>query len=629
MGALKNLIIAVTGTMKHDNSQLRKWIEANDGRYSPSVRKGITHLIAGEDAWRNSSDAVQAATMLGVFVVDYDWLEDSLQKRRRLAEKAYTWEYKWQARKLRKMLKKLGPAADAKKFLEGCEEAKKATGTGTSKSRPRVAVRKPKQSKSFFFADVVNVPFVSAADDLKRRREEREGAKAKKAEEQAAKKTAQAETDRAVSSASSAAKFLSSEAENDASPPTSASSHTLSANSSPPALSVLGAQAKKPSLKDLYHYYLDSTGFEYKIVLTRCNLRANEITLYRLSILESHTKPHVYCTFVEYIPPGTRTTPSSGEACIQALLDFNATFHDDSGTGLEDTTSSHEDNYDCSPQTHHPLPQQQPTEPHPEATRLNSLLAPPLPSTAHPFKSLIAPMTSPFPTAWRAFRHAFRDLTLLTWEERFDVSKTLYKTRAAQLGIEPFVYTRPKAGLPLGLRVQEVGMGLFQDPPAPVLVRGERGEVVTAAAAAALAGARGVAGGVAGVGEVSEANTDTHDPTYTHNAFSLPSLTPPLTPTSGLIGSALHKEATTARRLYAEKTLLRAQEAEAARLKGLGLRKSEDRDKESGKGRGRRNLSRPLFNGVLGRPRVDAWARWKGEGEGKYGRPFPSERRGF
>src|SRR5690242_9841007 len=243
MGALKNLTIAVTGTFDHEYSQLKKWIEANGGRYSPGVRKGITHLITGKDAWKAASDAVQAAVKIGAFVVTYDWLEDSLHTGRKLAEKKYTWEYKWEERRAIREMEKIGLLADAKKFNDGCEEAKKATGTGTSKSQPRLVVRKPKQSKSFFFSDVINVPFVSAADDLKRKREEREAAKVKRAEEQVAKKTEQAKTNRATPAASSTTQSCTSNAEA-ASSPLSASSHALSTTSFQPALSVAGVQAK-------------------------------------------------------------------------------------------------------------------------------------------------------------------------------------------------------------------------------------------------------------------------------------------------------------------------------------------------------------------------------------------------
>ncbi|UPX17262.1 uncharacterized protein EKO05_0007628 [Ascochyta rabiei] len=560
MGILKNLVIAVTGTLGADAPQLKKWIEANDGRYSPSVRKGVTHLVTGPDAWKNATDPVQAAVQVGALVVSYDWLEDSLQRKRKLAETKYTWEYLWQERKRRKQMKRLGTLNDTMKFNDGCREANKATSTGTSKSR--TAARKPKPSTSFFFADVVNVPFVSAADDLKRRREEREAGKATRAEEAAASKVEDAKSNRAgPHAAASLTEKLSS--------PSSATSQALGSASLQIAAPA-GLEAKKPSLKDLYHYYLDITGFEYKIILTRCDLRAGEISRYRLSILESHTKPHVYCTFVEYFPPGTGVAGAGEAGCIQALMDYTTTFLD-CRAEEPDTDSTSIDNDEETPHTLLSSPQQPTTPTHPRASHLLSLLSPAIPSSTSPYKTLLAPMNSPFTTAWHIFRHTFRDLTLLAWEERFDVSKTLYKARAAHLGTEPFVYVRPKAGLPLGLRVQEAGLGLN-----PVVAENNDG----------------VSGALVGGGA---------EEVYTRNAHSLPALT--LALGSGIVGSAVQRDLDAVRDA-AEKEKRVAEE----RARGLGLGLGQDLKLE--KKMKKPDFSRPLFNGVTGRPAVDASRRY-------------------
>lgn len=611
MAVLKNLLIAVAGTLEHDATQIKKWIDANGGRYSPNVRRGVTHLITGKDAWKQSSDAVQAANKLGVFVVTFEWLEDSLHKRRRLAEKKYTWEYKTQKKKVEKRLKKMGDQADTKQFEDGCEEIKKVTGSGMSKSRrSRPVVRKPKKSTSVLTGDW-HTPFVSAADDLARRRKERDEATAKKkAEKEAAKQAEIAKSDRAA--APSMAPSSCSTADNLPSP-ASGSSHALSTTSFEPGSLACGAQAKKTSLKDLYHYYLDCTGFEYRAILTRCNLRVNEITRYRLSLLETHTKPHAYCTFIEYFPPSAGNTTVSGDACVQALLDFDKTYHEGTAPGIdtyESMNGSQEDDTDARPAAL--LLPQQGIQHDPEAERLRALLAPraaspvPLPAD-RPYKNLIAPQASDFATAWRAFRHAFRDLTLLSWEERLDISKTLYKSRATHFAIEPFVYVRPKHGLPLGLRVQQAG--LFQNQTLAPL--SEDGSILA---------------------HPSPQTQRENDDGYAYNTFALPALSAPLGP--GIIGQAIERDVKAARDA-AEEAKRRADEAEEARLRKLGLaRKAENRKKP--------NYSRPLFNGINGRPTTDAWGQPKrGEGGvgGLYGsglvgggvvkqkRPFPSERK--
>ena len=319
MGVLSGLTIAVAGTLEYDNTQIKKWVDANGGRYSPSVSKHVTHLIASKEAWKSASDEVQKAVKYQAWVVTYDWLEDSLIQKRKLPETKYSWENKEQERKRNKEMKKLGLLADTKKFQDGCEAAKKATGTGTSKSRSRATARKPRKSRSLLVGDMVNVPFVPASETLRQKREEREAAAAKKAAEQATKKTP---TNPSSSSAASA------------------SSHTLTASSPQPA-----PQAKK-SLKDLYHYFLDATGFEYKILLTRCDLPANTMQRYHLSILESHTKPNVYCTFIQYYPAGMAEPSAESSGCIQAVFDFNNTFHETNNIKEETASDANNDGHD-------------------------------------------------------------------------------------------------------------------------------------------------------------------------------------------------------------------------------------------------------------------------------------------
>jgi hypothetical protein len=55
---------------------------------------------------------VRAALDAGAFVVSYDWLEDSLQKGRRLSEKKYEWSFLRQQRKMRRDMVKLGERYD-------------------------------------------------------------------------------------------------------------------------------------------------------------------------------------------------------------------------------------------------------------------------------------------------------------------------------------------------------------------------------------------------------------------------------------------------------------------------------------------------------------------------------------
>ena len=538
MGVLNGLTIAVAGTLDYDNTQIKKWVEANGGRYSPSVSKHITHLIASKAAWKDASDQVQQAVKHQAWVLTYDWLEDSLLKKRKLAETKYSWEAKEQERRRNKEVKKLGLLADTKKFQDGCEAANKATGTGTSQPRSRTARKQPRQSRSVLTGDMANVPFVSAAETLRQKREARE----KKAASQAAKKASQSPTNTPSPSAALA------------------SSHSLTPSSPQPS-----PQAKK-SLKDLYQYYLDATGFEYKILLARCDLPANTMQRYQLSILESHAKPNVYCTFIQYHPAGVGEPRKESSGCIQAVFDFNSTFQEETSVDVDEEPAAASSSSEASPTQHHP-----------EATRLLTLATPPVPSPSSPYKTLLAPMASPFPTAFRAFRHAFRDLTLLAWEERFALPRPLYRLRAARHGIEPFVYVRPKLGLPTGLAAQEGGLFCGR-------VRDGAGE-----------------GGV-GV-EVEEKQ----DEAYVRPAFPfLPALAVPLG--QGVIGAAV-----------------RAERREKERKEDV--ERERDERKRAGQGQGKRKRNQgPLFD----------WWRTGDEGEGdgdggagKRRRMFPAERRGL
>jgi hypothetical protein len=347
-----------------------------------------------------------------------------------------------------------------KKFVEGCEEVRKATGSGMSKSKPKPRPR-PK-SKSFFFSDSTVTPFVSATEDLARRRAERKAADGDKdvsaGSVSASSHVSPASSERRLQSPSPCSGSVVEMSSPSAALRSPVADTSASSSSIVPVST--GQDAKKPSLKDLYHFYLDTSGFEYKVMLVRTNYYANNMTRYRLSILESHAKPHVYCTFVEYMPPagnpgqvgrGGGVGGVGSEAKLRGML-----------KGFIKSTESRERETRASPAQAFQVPPtpSSSSSPPTEAARLHTLVTPPTPSTTASYKALVAPQHSTFATAWLVFRHVFRDLTLLSWEERFDISKTLQKARACRLGVEPFVYVKPKPGLPVGLRTQDPA--LFQ-----------------------------------------------------------------------------------------------------------------------------------------------------------------------
>ena len=417
MGALNKLTIALTGTHPHETKQIRSWIERNGGKYSAGIKENVTHLVASKETYKARNDAVRQAIDLGIDVVSYDWFDDSLQARRKLSTRKYKWEVLTKERRTRKELKRLGKAADGKKFRDGCARIKELTGSGTSKST--TVATNPRKSKSFFFAAkipaVPPTPFASAKEDLLRRRAEREIALADGTEGPGDDEVNETEDHSSALVTSSPSPSTPS-----STTPKKPKPQSCPPNDSPP---IIDAPAKLTHWKDSYHYYQDQTGFDYKIVLVRSDFSSAGFAQYHIGLLESHAKPHTYWTIVQYKPPAAKSSlpPPAQEA------------------------DSHQT----------PNHAQRPSS---EASRLLALITHPPRTDSTPFKTSLCPRTSTFSIAFTAFRHAFRDLTLLTWEERFDGQKTVQKARAVLLDTEPFVYGRPKQGMPTGLFPQEKGM---------------------------------------------------------------------------------------------------------------------------------------------------------------------------
>lgn len=272
MGVLDKLTIAVVGTHPHDAKQIKVWIERNGGKFSAKINKSVTHLIASKEAYKKPADAVQQATDLNIHVVSYDWFDDSLQARKKLGTRKYTWEVLIKERRKKKELKRLGTQTDGSKFRKGCEKIKRLTGSGTSKTSP-IRVRKPRKSKSFFFTTsapaVPSVPFISAKEDLLRRRAEREAALAEGAgarvgagagagaSEDQAKNLIEVMDDTPSPARRSAGSFV---------------PKPIASTNKPKPVRVTSKkepQAKISHWKEDYHYYQDVDGFEYKIVLVR------------------------------------------------------------------------------------------------------------------------------------------------------------------------------------------------------------------------------------------------------------------------------------------------------------------------------------------------------------------------
>jgi len=288
-------------------------------------------------------------------------------------------------------------------------------------------------------------------------------------------------------------------------------------------------------------------------MLLRQNPYLNNHAKYTLRLYESHTKPHVYATAVRYThPAGSKNAGGNGVGMRKlAEDDFSAIL----GMGAKNektkvstaTSNGQESNSASNPTTADTPSPSTSSAVTTEAARLTALITSSTPSPSTPYNKIITPPNTPFPTAFQAFRHIFRDLTLLTWEERLTVVTTplsspnsLQRLRAQAFQIEPFIWRAPAAGMPIGLMPK----------------------------------------GLDGV------DARVLDGSYVRNRYELPGLDEPLGD-QGSVGSALVREA--------QEAVRKAEEEQRRR------RAEEKRNAEASRPV-KANYKQPLFNGVHGRP---------------------------
>ncbi|OAL44629.1 hypothetical protein IQ07DRAFT_245979 [Pyrenochaeta sp. DS3sAY3a] len=521
MGVLSGLTVAVYGTHPHEPHQIKKWVEANGGRWSPSFRIGVTHVITSKAAWKKAADPIQQASDRGVWLVSFDWLEDSLNAKRKLSEKRYTWDHLVKEKQKRREWKKLGAQFDSKKFLDGCEIAKELTGSGTSP-----ALRKPRQSKGFFFGSSTSSS--KPALDLEN----------KDADEDTVEDTRVKPQQPSLSSHPQHTKP--SKLPKTLKP--ASTSRNSSASASVSTDTAVGSNAKASHFKDLYHYYIDNDGFEYKIMLVRSDFSSNSFARYHIGLLESHAKPHTYCTVVQFTPPakknvGQMAVTGKQEVPESALKSMLQKFLEEAGNN---------------------------------ATLTSDKVAGDLSEDERPFKSLICPMNSDFVSSFRAFRYAFRDITLLAWEERFDHDKVIQKARAKEMNIEPYLYSKPAKGMPIGLFPQIAG--------------------------------------------IMERMQGEHDDFYTRDTFSLPSISHPISK-HGAIGAALQREEEELERKEREARLEAEANENVRKKQAMADKKKATAEKRNA------NYNKPFYNGSNGRSQSVVTY-----GAPKRRKPFPKDR---
>ncbi|KAK3357226.1 hypothetical protein B0T25DRAFT_579334 [Lasiosphaeria hispida] len=122
----QGITIALAGELagQWNDTNITRWVSQREGVISYQMDSSVTHLICSEDEFKKKSPRIKAALKRGkkeCQIVTVDWLEDSINKRRRLPEREYS---------LDKSLK--GERAKQRqdsKVAKGLEQGEKAVNT--------------------------------------------------------------------------------------------------------------------------------------------------------------------------------------------------------------------------------------------------------------------------------------------------------------------------------------------------------------------------------------------------------------------------------------------------------------------------------------------------------------------
>lgn len=65
-------------------ADVSRWVTYHGGSFSNTVGEGVTHLLATPEQFKQKLPAVKTAlTFKSIHIVTQDWLEDTLERRRR------------------------------------------------------------------------------------------------------------------------------------------------------------------------------------------------------------------------------------------------------------------------------------------------------------------------------------------------------------------------------------------------------------------------------------------------------------------------------------------------------------------------------------------------------------------
>ncbi|KAF2084620.1 hypothetical protein K490DRAFT_68554 [Saccharata proteae CBS 121410] len=265
--AFAGFTIAVAGSFGagREPGAIKKWVEGAGGDFTQSITSETTHLICAEEHLKKSNKLVQEAIKHDVYIVSFDWLEDSLASRSHKREKPYLLnkansksrakaKAKPKQRAERKAKQRKTAKRLVKEFDAGCRGAKEDLNSGRSTPVPR-------------------------ARSMSSASEAEEQAQQKKATPPSTARAALAQL-RAAKVAKDAARLAEDKAKEAA---IARADLELPANSA-----------------ENHHFYRDESGFVYNITLSRVNPAQNTNERYQLRIYESNANPHTYAMHVRY-----------------------------------------------------------------------------------------------------------------------------------------------------------------------------------------------------------------------------------------------------------------------------------------------------------------------------------------
>ncbi|MCJ1462632.1 hypothetical protein MMC07_001234 [Pseudocyphellaria aurata] len=148
---LKSFTIAATGTFGPQRSyeKIRQWVEANGGTFTMTISPKVTHLICSREHFKKgvamgmisstpsdpdsdilTTELVQEARKIdGLYIVNFDWLEDTLMKKYRRKETKYLLQQQVRAaakaKRVKKAVRKDRIQKGVEAFEKGCEDFQK------------------------------------------------------------------------------------------------------------------------------------------------------------------------------------------------------------------------------------------------------------------------------------------------------------------------------------------------------------------------------------------------------------------------------------------------------------------------------------------------------------------------